>query len=194
MKRIIPILALLVLPLSLLAQSTFLVSNKSTIKIEGTSSLHDWSMQTQALQGDAEMILTAGKLQDVKALKLVIAAESLKSGKSAMDKNAYEALKTEKFPSIQFKLGNLNSIEQKGDDLLITASGVLTIAGFSRPERIEVQGKVDSKGILYLSGKKSIKMSQYGIEPPSFMFGSVTTGDALNVTFNLMLTPESMLQ
>jgi len=36
---------------------------------------------------------------------------------------------------------------------------------------------------------KKIKMSDYGIDPPSFMFGTVKTGDEMTVSFNVNLAP-----
>jgi polyisoprenoid-binding protein YceI len=189
MKRSIGFLLMLVLPIAVMAQSTYKFSPKSTIKVEGTSTMHDWSMLSSSLTGDAQLEVAAGKLNDVKKLQLSLPAETLKSGKNAMDKNAYEALKIKQNPNIQFKLGSVNQIEQKGNEGTMTVSGLLTIAGVSKQEKIEVKYTIDKDGNLKCLGKKEIKMSTYGVTPPSFMFGSVTTGDAITISFDIQLMP-----
>ncbi|EMR01789.1 YceI family protein [Cesiribacter andamanensis] len=188
MKRSIIFLLMFVLPLAMMAQSTYKISPKSVLKVDGTSTMHDWSMQTSSITGDAQLEVTEGKLTGIKNLQLSLKAESLKSGKNAMDKNAYEALKTGKHPNITFKLTTINNIEQKGNEGLITATGMLTIAGVSKQEKIEVRYTIDKDGAISFKGKKEFKMSQFGVTPPSFMFGSVTTGDLVTIDINLLVT------
>lgn len=185
---------MLLLPICLLAQTTvYKFAPKSNIKVEGTSTMHDWSMLSSSLQGDAEFVVEAGKLTNIKNLKLTLPAESLKSGKNAMDKNAYEALKTGKHQNIQFKLTNLSNINQSGNEGVMTINGMLTIAGVTKPEKIDVKYTIDNNGVLNVQGKKEFKMSTYGITPPSFMFGSVTTGDAVTISFNVLLNPTQQI-
>lgn len=184
---------MLVLPVAVMAQSTYKFSPKSTFTVAGTSTMHDWSMLSSSITGDAQLEVAAGKLNDIKKLQLSLAAETLKSGKNAMDKNAYEALQTKKNPNIQFKLGSINQIDQKGNEGTMIVSGMLTIAGVSKQEKIEVRYTIDKEGNLQCQGKKEIKMSQYGVTPPSFMFGSVTTGDAITISFDIQLIPAQQI-
>jgi hypothetical protein len=43
---------------------------------------------------------------------------------------------------------------------------------------------VDSYSI---NAKKKINMEEYGVEPPSFMMGTVTTGKDVDLNFNFIL-------
>lgn len=186
MKRSLSLLLLVLLPLWVLAQQTYKISPKSTIKVEGTSTMHDWTMQSSALQGSV-VLEQEGRPAGIKQANLKLAAESLKSGKDAMDKNAYKALNTGKHKDIAFVLNSIKSVEQLNGATKIIASGTLTIAGVSKAETIELLAKTDSQGAISFQGSKAIKMSQFGVEPPSFMFGSVTTGDAITISFNILL-------
>ncbi|AHM63427.1 tRNA modification GTPase [Flammeovirgaceae bacterium 311] len=170
-----------------MAQESFKISPKSTVQVEGTSTMHDWTMTSSAVQGTVVLDQQAGKLNTIKQANLKLSAESLKSGKDAMDKNAYKALNTNKHKDIGFVLNSIKSIEQVNGATKIIANGTVTIAGVSKAETIELLGKVDSKGAVSFQGSKAIKMSEYGVEPPSFMFGSVTTGDAITIKFNILL-------
>jgi polyisoprenoid-binding protein YceI len=192
MKRSLTLLLLVLLPLWVFSQESYKISPKSTLKVDGTSTMHDWSMQSSAVQGTVAVDLQGGKINSIKQANLKLAAESLKSGKDAMDKNAYKALNTGKHKDISFVLNSIKSLEQLNGTTRIIALGTITIAGKSKAETIELMGKTD-KGVISLQGSKAIRMSEYGVEPPSFMFGSVTTGDAVTIHFNIQLTSSQEL-
>src|ERR671921_529393 len=61
-----------------------------TIAINGTSTLHNWEMTAQKPTCEALFIQNGtGAITDLSALSFTLPAESLKSGKGPMDKNAY---------------------------------------------------------------------------------------------------------
>ncbi|WP_224997215.1 YceI family protein [Cesiribacter sp. SM1] len=188
MKRSLTLLLLVLLPIWVFAQESYKISPKSTVKVDGTSTMHDWSMQSSSVQGTVVLDQQGGKINNIKQANLKLAAESLKSGKDAMDKNAYKALNTGKHKDISFVLTGIKSVEQQNGATKIIALGTVTIAGKSKAETIELIGRADSKGAISFQGSKAIKMSEYGVEPPSFMFGSVTTGDAITINFNIQLS------
>jgi polyisoprenoid-binding protein YceI len=169
--------------LSAAGQANYKQSGASTISIAGTSTMHDWTMtSTEANYNATFEVGDDGTPTKLNAVTFTLPAESLKSGKGAMDKNAYNALKTDKNKQITFQL-NTAKIAGKA----ITCSGNLTIAGTSKPIDVEVTYEVKN-GNLVCKGSKKIKMTEYNVEPPSFMFGSVKTGDEITVTFDVTLS------
>lgn len=185
MKVLIMLIALVWLPFTN-SQNQYIISENSTVTISGTSTLHDWTMDTRAVKGTAEIEMTGSEITAIKEVILEIPAESLKSGKSAMDKNAYDALKTKKNPKIFFKLKGFNQASVDGRSA-VEVTGDITIAGKTRTEKILVAYKTDSKGNLSVSGSKAIKMTDYGVTPPEVMFGTVKTGDDLTIKFDIAL-------
>lgn len=156
----------------------------STMKILGTSTMHDWEMEARNMQGVMNVDIYENSLE-INDLKLTIEVESLKSGKSAMDNNAHEALKEDDHPKIHYELVNVESITQKGNNRYsLVTKGKLTIAGKTRTMSIPLTAEVEN-GALELIGKTTFNMSGFGVEPPSFMFGSVTTGDEITIKFNI---------
>lgn len=63
----------------------------------------------------------------------------------------------------------------------------MTIAGTSRETDLVATLKVNPDKTLSITGIKKLKMTDYKVEPPSFMFGSVTTGDDIAINFNVTL-------
>lgn len=180
----IQVLALLFITMSSMAQTAYKQTGSPNITIAGTSTMHDWTMTSKESTYNAVFEVSAdGTPSQLKMVSVSIPAESLKSGKGAMDKNAYKALKTEQHKQINFQLTTSKITGNK-----ITCSGNLTIAGTSKPVDIDVTYEVKN-GTLVCKGSKKIKMTDYKVEPPSFMFGSVTTGDEITVSFEVTLTP-----
>ena len=50
-------------------------------------------------------------------------------------------------------------------------SGTLTIAGRENPIELRGTGAVDN-GTIMLKGTKVLKMTEFGVKPPSLMFGT----------------------
>ena len=65
--------------------------------------------------------------------------------------------------------------------------GNLTIAGATKPLEIIFDAKVSSNKIV-LSGSKSLKMTDFKIDPPKAMFGTITTGDEVIIKFETVFT------
>ena len=124
-----------------------------------------------------------GKLTRIQQLDFIVIAESLKSGKSGMDKNTYKALNTEKYKQITFKLSKVNNINCSGDVCKVSVNGNLTISGSTKPINISFDMKIEESKIS-LIGSKTIKMTDFGVDPPKAMFGTITTGDAIDIKFH----------
>jgi len=161
---------------------TYRITPGSEIKVAGTSNIHDWTMQTNTISGEAQVTLAGKDLTDVKTLNFSTAAKNLKGKEDLLNTRAHKAMKADKFPTIAFKL---NSASVSGD--IVKGTGALTIAGVTK--EITVQGKAseNADGSLLISGARKIKMSEYGIQPPTFMLGALKVADEINVIYNLKL-------
>lgn len=161
---------------------TYKIAPGSEIKVAGTSNIHDWAMQTNTISGDAQVTLAGKDLKDVNTLNFTTAAKNLKGKEDLLNTRAHKAMKADKFPTIAFKL---NSASVSGD--IVKGTGSLTIAGVTK--EIAVQGKAteNADGSLSISGSRKIKMSEYSIQPPSFMLGALKVADEINVIYNLKL-------
>ncbi|MDV3309159.1 MAG: YceI family protein [Cyclobacteriaceae bacterium] len=185
MKTPTILLLTLVCPLVAGAQKVYTACDDGSIKIEGTSTMHDWDMTTESVAGTASFVLDGNAIRDINSLSITLAAESLKSGKAAMDKNAYKALKTDRHKDITFTMTDVTRIEKSGAGYNVTVQGKLTIAGATRPVQLTALCVPKDNGRIECSGQYKIRMTDYEVEPPSFMFGSVKTGDDLLVKFNV---------
>lgn len=150
------------------AQTTYKLNPKeSSFKVLGTSTLHDWHMEGAEASGqcvvNADGSIVSGNV--------TLQAESLKSGKGGMDKNAYKALKTGDYADISF---TVSAVE--GDKI----SGSLTIAGVNKP--VTFEGNVSQNGDkITVSGTTEFLLTDFKIDPPKALMGTVKTGDKVSL-------------
>lgn len=78
----------------------------------------------------------------------------------------------------------VNSIKGSSADFTASVTGNLSIAGTTKLVDLNVTGKKKSNGDLVFNGSKKIKMTDFNVKPPSFMFGAMKTGDDVTVTFS----------
>jgi|SRR5690554_924601 len=189
LKLVFGSLLMIVFTLQISQAQTYHLSNAtSTLVVDGTSNIHDWQINAENQQGKLTADFEEGKLTKIQQLDFSVTAESLKSGKSGMDKNTYKALNTSKHKQIVFKLTKVNSINSSGSNgYKVATTGSLMIAGSTKPIDITFDIKVEGSKIT-LSGSKTLKMTDFGVDPPKAMFGTITTGDAVDIKFESNFT------
>lgn len=185
MRTLTLIISLLMISAVSFSQSQSQGAFQTSFVIAGTSTLHDWTMETQSGEGNAMLHVEDGKLSHISSLKVIIPAESLKSGKHAMDKNAYDALKTDQYPTIEFDLTAVEKLKQEDGITRVECTGNLTIAGATKKENLMVVCRSEEDGSLSCQGSKDLHMSSYGVQPPTFMLGTIKTGDKITVSFDV---------
>lgn len=165
------------------AQNFNVNKNASKLKVEGTSNIHDWEMNAEDFQGNLNVEMKDGQLLGIKELNFAVVAESLKSGKSGMDKNTYKALDTKKNQRITYQMSKVKNIDcTSATECKVSTSGFLSIAGTKKPVDIVFNAKVSNNQIT-LNGTQAVKMTNFNVDPPTAMFGTITTGDEVKITF-----------
>ncbi len=168
-------------------QTNYHISNYSLV-IKGTSNLHDWESPAKEVRANGSMTFTAGTLKSIEALNVEIPVKTIKSPKgSIMDNKTYDALKANSCPNIIYKLGKVTGLSKKGDGYDINAVGYLTIAGVTNTIDMYVRGKSGADGSITFSGSKKLKMTDYKIKPPTALLGTMTTGDEVEIVFQVTL-------
>jgi len=172
---------------SLEAQSSFKIT-ESTMTIQGTSSLYDWESQVTEVNGTGKIEAKNKKITGIPDLRVEIPVTSIKSAKGkVMDDKAYGALKSEEFPTIIYQLSALKSIQKKGDGFLLKATGQLTMAGTTRTIEMDVTAIPSGSGGWEVQGAKALNMTEYNIEPPKALMGTLKTGEEVTITFSVKL-------
>ena len=171
------------------AQTKYSSKNGISIEVNGTSTLHDWEMKSADGSFDANFTQTAtGAITAVNGMSFTTNPKALKSGKSAMDNNAYKALKTDKAPSISFIANTSTVTAVDATTYIVKATGKLSIAGAVKDTEISAKCKVNADKTISVTGERKISMKDFSMEPPSFMMGTIKTGNDVTIKFDLKLS------
>lgn len=180
-RRVITTIFLLIGILFLNAQSYTLDNTTSFLQVDGTSSLHDWHVDAEKQSGYIEF--SDFDKVAINSIKLSVESESLKSGKSGMDKNTYKALKTKSFKNIDFNLIMVESIAKVSEGIYnVKGKGKMLICGVSQIIPLDFELIIKDK-VISIIGKNTILMTDYGIKPPTALLGTIKTGNEIVITY-----------
>lgn len=165
------------------------VITKGEIRIEGTSTLHDWSATTTDLEGTALFAFEGDTPIRIDRLEASTKVRSIKSEKGAtMDKNMYKALKADAHPVLRFKLTKTDYLKKVGNGFQVSITGDLTVAGTTKPVTITGSGKRNTNGFTF-EGSFKLKMTDFNVEPPSLFLGTLNTGDEVTISYLVGFSP-----
>ena len=163
-------------------------SSTVDLVISGTSTLHSWDMKSFKANCTASFNQNgAGQVTGLTALTFSTPATALKSEHTSMDNNAYKALKTDKNPAITYTMTSATVTNGNAGTIIVQSKGKLTIAGTTRDEEIIATVKPNADNTLTVSGSRAISMKDFSMQPPSFMMGTIKTGNDVTLKFTLIL-------
>lgn len=170
-------------------QSTYSIVDHK-FQLFGTSNVHDWILNVDNVKGNGNFQIESNQLKKVNSLKFEIPVLNIKSAKKSktMDEKVYGALKSQNSPLIYFEFKEIKTIIPSNQDQILTATGLLTIAGVSRLEDLVVLAQCHSNGQITFSGKKKIYMRDYQIEPPKALLNTLITGNEVVVDFKIVMS------
>lgn len=185
MKNYSMLLIVFLFAASLMSAQTYqLQTNRSTMKVEGTSNLHDWDIVSKEVKGNIQVTKSGSNITAVNGMTITVPTESLKSNKSGMDRNTFRALKSDKNKTITYTVTSVQSVRPTGGNTFaVRANGRLTAAGVTKDLPIDFTIQV-SGNTLTVKGEKSINMKNWNIDPPTALMGTIKTGENVKIVFN----------
>jgi polyisoprenoid-binding protein YceI len=169
--------------------------NGSKVRIDGTSTIHDWNIEggiiAGALELDSKFIADPTKAQPGKIAakaEVRIPVRTLKSGKTTMDNVTYQAIGQKDFPMIHYTLSELTLKETPKDakgPFNFDSKGKLVIRGTTNDVSFLVSMTRDGKN-LKTHGTYKLKMTDYKVPPPApslLGLSPIKTGDEVTLTW-----------
>lgn len=170
------------------AQKVFTLKNNPSISVSGTSTMHDWVMNANSAECKVTLVIDdSGNLTGISDMQFKMPTKALKSGKSAMDSNAYKALKADKNTHISARLKKADVTTKDNKTYMVNAKVTLNIAGTSKETDMVVKMKKINADSYEVVTTKDISMTEYNVTPPSFMMGAVKTGNDVSLSFNFII-------
>jgi polyisoprenoid-binding protein YceI len=196
MKKCMPFLlpVLLLISAGEPVKNTYILTRDYTVTIDGTSNLRNWHEKVGEVTGDMTAVINEDGSVELRALRISMKALSIKSDMGrGMDKKTYEALKASAYPEILFTLNAPLKLTQIRDcQTTIPVKGELALAGIRNPVIMQVKTFAISQGVLQFEGSQTIKMSDYGVKPPTALFGTMRSGPDITIHFKTNFLNQSI--
>jgi hypothetical protein len=178
------------------AQVELRLAEGSNCDINGTSTISDWTVPVTKMKGS--IIFSEGfakrkgpKVGDaVQSARLEIPVADMKSARGeTMDANIYKAFDEPKNPFVVFVLteGKVSSVN--AGQIGLRCTGDLTMAGTTKTVSLDLSGKQKEGGAYHFTATHVIDMTEYGMVPPTAMFGAIEAGKEVTLEFDLKLEP-----
>ena len=165
---------------------------ESKLWVDGTSTVRAFScgttkftakIESEAPQSIASLML--GK----KAVQTVVAdfpTANLDCKNGTMNEHMRKALKAEDNPNIQFRLASYDIATTEGQ-IKGQLRGTLAMGGVEKPVLIDATAKPAGEGFLRVTGTTKLRMTEWGLKPPTLMFGTMKVNENVQVSFDLLL-------
>ena len=182
------------------AQTTdYLLQEGYDLKIEGTSNVRDWDAVAESMEGILKLRNFEGMdLSDLTAdrfesLEIRIPVDDLQSDGRRLTNNVHDYLEKDDHPVITFRLQEITGLEQSegNAEAVLTANGTIRAAGNDHTTDLQVHVQSTPDNGLRFFGSRELKMTDFDIDPPRAMMGTIRAVDELTVHFDVTFKPES---
>jgi polyisoprenoid-binding protein YceI len=170
-------------------QQDYILSGNYAVSIHGTFSIHSWSETVQKVSGELVGTVNSDGGAAIQSIRMVMEVRSIKSDMgSVMDNKTFKALKADADPEITFLITAPFIIRSSTGGDTVSLQGHLTLAGVTRPVIMRVLSFKAAQGTLSIEGEQNIKMTDFGVKPPSALFGVMKASPDITINFKTDFT------
>ncbi|MFD2533313.1 hypothetical protein [Gracilimonas halophila] len=193
MKKILPTLlipALCTFPVLTQAQDGKVrLSDESKLSIKGKSNVNEFRCQAEHdLQQDSlnYFYQVSGDTVTVNGVLLALEIDQFDCGKRAINRDFRSTLKYKEYPFIEIILNEL-VLADPSDIIPEEALVTIRIAGVEQKYTVPLHSFSSSEEHFTVGGNKVLYMTDFGLTPPSPMFGLIKVDDELDIQFDLVI-------
>jgi polyisoprenoid-binding protein YceI len=188
-------LAALALAPALVAWSAYeslTLQPQSRLWVTGTSTVRAFECQAKTLETSVQAdgpkavqaVLAGQKI--VRTVDVKVPAGRLDCGNGTMNSHMNKAIKSAEHPTIEFRVADYD-ITTGTAGVSGKLNGTLTLGGVQKPITVAAAGQREADGSLRVTGTHELKMTEYGLKPPTLMMGTMKVGNTVTVHFDLLL-------
>jgi hypothetical protein len=197
--------------------TTLIPGVTSRLILEGSSNVTDWRCTGTSLEGEMSVAAPLDKINAVidriedgniavwmanpaegrfaqPRFRMRIPIANFRCGNRVMERDMSQALKADRHPVIDFEFtelrGNVNH-DLDAQNYQAKIAGQLMLAGASREVEVLVRAERIAPDQFRIRAELPVRMTDFGIRPPTALFGMVKAKDELLVRFDLTLKAAS---
>jgi polyisoprenoid-binding protein YceI len=173
----------------------YILTGNYEVTIDGTSNLRDWKEKVGDVTGEMTAVVNDDGSVEQRSIRICMKVLSIKSDMGrVMDNKTYEALKAATYPEIQFTVSApIQLVQVRDGQTAFQVKGELELAGMSKPMTMLVTTFETRQGNLSFEGSQRINMSDFGVKPPSALFGTMRAAPDITIHFKTNFISRSIL-
>jgi polyisoprenoid-binding protein YceI len=171
-------------PLDLQPESRLWVAGTSTVRaFQCQAAAFDAKVESAGANAVAEVL--AGQ-KAVSSVEVTVPAEKLDCRNGTMNEHLRKAIKAKEFPTVVFRASSYD-LARASDSVTVTLNGSLTLGGVEKPITVKALAKAGDNGTLIVSGTREVRMTEFGLKPPTLMLGTMKVDEKITVGFDVVL-------
>jgi polyisoprenoid-binding protein YceI len=162
---------------------------ESRVWVDGTSNKNDWTVKATSVSGFVHLSVEGDALELGGGSFTVLAKQLASEHGVIMDRLMQNALKSGVHPNIVYELAGATVTGGDNGKYAVATQGRVTIAGVTKDVAQTVNAERLPNGTIRFTGSQPVLMSEYGMTPPTAMFGALRTANRVVVNFELVVKP-----
>lgn len=168
------------------------VQPESRLWIAGTSTVRSFQCQAGSFEakiesaGSGAVAAVLGGEKAVSNVVVTVPVDKLDCRNATMNEHMRKALKADKNPAVVFKVAAYD-LAKSAEGVAVTLTGTLTLGGVEKPITVDAQAKSGDNGTLLVSGTREVRMTEFGLQPPKLMLGTLKVDERIKVGFDVIL-------
>lgn len=185
-----------------LGQASYTLQPGSSLWFNGSSTLNTFQCENRTVEGFGTIDSTGTPGRDgvgygirVENAFFYTEVHCLNCGVAPMDHDMYKALKASQYPDIHYILQDVRLLADSvatDSSICVETRGKLTVAGETNEIEMPVRITRIGKNKYLIRGSKLLSMHDYGIKPPTALWGLIRANDKLTVHFRLIAARDTV--
>jgi len=169
------------------AQSFKIDNEGSTLSVFGTSTLHDWKLNAETVEGSAVFKMKGKTINEITSLSIEVPVAQMKSGLDAIDSHMRTAMTANNSSVVTFIMKEVTKLSPNSiGGYTVQADGNIMIIKNAKPVSLQATIEIKDNGNIRIFGETHVNMTDYEVEPPQAEMGSIKTEDEVQVVFDVI--------
>ena len=173
------------------SDSVLTLAPQSRLWFDGTSTVRAFTCTAGLIEADIATTTTAAVSAVAigeKAISRVVVrvpANKLDCQNGKMNEHMQKAIKMTEHPTVTFTVASY-TLAKSDSGMKAVLTGTLKLGGVEKPIVVTTTAKEEA-GMLRVTGKQTIAMSDFALKPPTLMANTLKVGNQVTVGFDLLL-------
>lgn len=167
----------------------WLVKSASSLMVDGKTNVNHFSCEIPAYGRTDTLVCERTTAFGVVFAKSNIAIPVVRfdCGLKMMTKDLQKTLKQDQYPFMYIDFRQFSGMPDVAKQTALSGYAVISLAGVSRKYQIQCTSRQLNAREIELRGTKQIKLTDFQLQPPSKLGGTIRVEDQLDVRFTLHL-------